>query len=125
MLSCMLNLKIMHESCLYSEFECGLSNDGHYLKDAILLSSCGHGVCRSCLIKEHFKEVKCKLCGKITNRNMSNDEISIIYQKYFKQNLNSLLVDIEQKMSQCLTRLKGKRIKKQHQIIKTIYKLHI
>lgn len=56
---------------------CALSDSKHFSIDPIILSKCGHSVCKSCLAtEENIQSIKCKLCGLITEEDFKEAKIS-------------------------------------------------
>ena len=75
---------------------CGLSKDGHFVKNPIVLTNCGHHVCKSCLPDKCHQTIKCN-CGVITERDFTNDSESLIANHMIKIVLSSLFEEIENK----------------------------
>lgn len=92
----------------YEEFECALSIDKHFLFDPIILTACGHSVCKNCAIQNDNKPIKCNVCGVITDRDVRNDQISLITKKFLKSNLKNLLLVIEKQTLNSFNKLKSK-----------------
>ncbi len=92
----------------FMEFECALSNDKHFIKEPITLSSCGHSVCRSCLpTNKNDHQIKCKICAEVTARDLSNDKESISIKIAFKRNLQSLMQILEKQSTIQLNKFKS------------------
>ena len=50
------------------ELKCAISDDEHCTIDPIQLESCCHLICKKCIPKDNVKEVKCKICGLISEQ---------------------------------------------------------
>ena len=57
----------------YEEFECALSIDRHFVKDPIILTSCGHATCKKCLPKT-VTNLICGLCCSKINKDLRNEK---------------------------------------------------
>lgn len=90
----------------FVEFECAVSDDKHFIRQPIILPSCGHSICKHCLPTE-ANFIKCKLCSEITNRDLSNDKEAISLKISFKRNLESLFHIIENRSKIQLDQLKS------------------
>ena len=61
----------------YPELECAISDDKHFFKEPITLTNCGHSICRECLPKNQQGKIECKICGTVTERDLSNYKESL------------------------------------------------
>lgn len=91
----------------YKQFECALSDDKHFYKDPIILTACGHTACRECLPNEAVKQIKCKKCDKITERNLKYDQTPSICTEFLSTNLDNLLIILETQTTNSLQTLKS------------------
>ena len=82
-------MRMISEDALMG-FQCALADTLHFLIEPITLISCGHSVCKNCLIKEKTNLIKCKLCGEISDQDFSKVEVS----KGLKQALKCFMVNI-------------------------------
>ena len=93
--------------------ECCLNNDGHYVKEAILLP-CGANACKKCLNElNNRKEFKCYKCQKMHKINedhakaYNNPAIDILIEKVYlkeiiqkiKNGFNEALLKLDCKLS--------------------------
>ena len=88
---------------------CGLSDDDHFVKDPIILSKCGHCVCKSC-IPDRIGLIRCN-CGALTRRNIINwfkNRVSQPKMKLFQNHFSSLYDEIEKRFNEDLKKLKSK-----------------
>jgi hypothetical protein len=92
----------------FIEYECALSDDKHFLKEPIIIPCCGHSICKNCLPKEENSVIKCKICGVITKKDLSNDKEAISLKISFKRNLESLFNILEKQTSSQVNKLKSK-----------------
>ena len=90
-----------------SEFECALSDDKHFIQTPIILSSCGHSICKTCLPKDK-NAIKCKLCGEITDKDLSNDKEAISLKMLLNRNLKNLFEILKGQSRLQLDKLKCK-----------------
>lgn len=90
----------------YEALECALSEDKHFIKDPIVLTSCGHTACKICVKQNYSDTVTCYKCGTETDRDLRNDNISLGIKEYFKSNLDNLLKIIEKQTEITLEQLK-------------------
>lgn len=91
----------------YVKLECGVSCDRHFVKDPIVLPSCGHAACKSCLPKNITADIKCCICNVETNKNLRNDTISCSINNHFETKLEQLLKIMEVKTECSLDQLKS------------------
>lgn len=91
--------------------ECCINNDGHYVKDAILLT-CGANACKKCINELNKKEFKCFGCKKVHKideyqKLLRNPTIDILIEKIYlkditqviKNGFNETLKNIESKVN--------------------------
>ena len=94
------------ESCL-SELICAKSASAnkHFVKEPITLNNCGHSICKDCLSRP---PIKCEKCDKITERDMRNDQVSIISKQMIKMNLSGMYKEMEKLTSENIDKLLSK-----------------
>lgn len=92
----------------YEELECALSHDRHFVKGPIILTSCGHATCKECIPQNRSDKLLCNICGKETNRDISNDCISISTKRLLNANIENLFKILEVQASHSLNGLKCK-----------------
>jgi hypothetical protein len=91
----------------FEELICALSDDKHFSQEPIVLTSCSHSVCKSCLIKEGKTKIRCEICGITTDRDLRNDKTSAGLKKMIKMCLNSLFSVLEKQMTEQIESFKG------------------
>ena len=91
----------------FLELVCALSNDNHYVKNPIVLTSCVHTSCRMCLPRELNEEAKCKVCGIKITRNLDNDEESVAIKHYFRTSINDLINVVEKQTDTQIKKLES------------------
>lgn len=92
----------------YVELECACSKDKHFVKEPIILPACGHTICKGCLPKNGLYRIKCNICGFTTERDLSNDSVSLSTWRFLQSSLENLLKIIETKTTKSLNELKCK-----------------
>jgi hypothetical protein len=94
----------------FIELICGLSDDGHFSQEPLILSACSHSCCKKCLFKEASDEtrsIRCKICGVQTDRDLRNDKVSLALKRMVGYYYNSLLSSIEKNMKLKMDYFKG------------------
>ena len=89
------------------ELKCGFSNEKHFLIDPIILSNCGHSICKSCLSNESIFSVTCKICGLITEQDFSKIQVSKTLKQALKLCLGTIFDQIEGETSEKLNEFKS------------------
>ena len=90
---------------------CGLSDDDHFVEEPIVLSGCGHCVCKTCL--PNGQSAKCK-CGAVIEKEISNFKVSVSTKRMIKLLLTQLFTEVENKFSSEINSLKSKYTKIQY-----------
>ena len=86
----------MEADKILENFICGLARtQDHFVIEPILLTNCGHHVCKKC-IAGMKKKVICK-CGAITERDLSNDKESVAINNMIKVYLKDIFEAIATK----------------------------
>jgi hypothetical protein len=89
---------MIYEESLF-EFVCAKkSADQHFVKDPFKFDSCGHLICKDCLLNPYIEPcqpVICGKCGQVNNRNLRNDKESKISKEMIKKNLSRLYEQVE------------------------------
>ena len=75
---------------MLEKFKCALADNYHFLVDPIILSECGHSVCKNCIPTDELDSIKCKICGVTT---IEEDFHKIHVSEDLKQNINLYLVN--------------------------------
>ncbi len=97
----------MHQDNFY-ELVCAKSaDDKHFIKDPLTLNNCGHSICKDCLTNP---PIKCGKCDQVTDRDLSNDKVSIIAKKMVKIYLPSLYIEMEKLLSENIEKVLSKQI---------------
>lgn len=95
---------------IIEDFKCALTNDDepHYVIKPITLK-CGHCVCKDCISLKVANSIatECKICHKITDRDISNDDESILANKAIKSHIAGLFVSIKNQFRKSLNMLQG------------------
>jgi hypothetical protein len=63
-----------------NELQCASSHEKHFIVEPITLAKCGHSICKSCIPK-YVKEIKCCICGLISEQNFDEFKVSKTSQK--------------------------------------------
>lgn len=88
----------------YQQFECALSHDRHFVKDPVILVTCGHFVCNGCF-KFNKKPIVCKICN--CESNDINDEVKEA-KRSFTENLSNFYEILEKQSLLSLNNFEGK-----------------
>lgn len=91
----------------YTEFECALSCDKHFLNEPITLP-CGDSACKSCILTKKEAKFECNYCKKLINKTNLYDTESKNIKKGLMRNLESLFLIIEKQSVNALNELKCK-----------------
>jgi hypothetical protein len=88
--------------------ECCLNNDGHFVKEAILLP-CGANACKKCLNELFRKDFKCFKCHKIhknddISRQYHNPALDILVEKVY---LKDIIQSIKTGFNETLKKIEG------------------
>jgi hypothetical protein len=85
------------------KFLCSISLQKHFVKEPLVLLSCGHAACKICL------PIETKICNKCNNRVDIKDDKNKVeaFYKEFKNNLNALVSDLETKINNKIEKLKS------------------
>jgi hypothetical protein len=75
--------------------ECCINNDGHYVKEAVLLS-CGANACKKCICELNRNDFKCYKCEKIHRiddpaKQFHNPAIDILVEKVYLKKLIQMI----------------------------------
>ena len=89
------------------ELKCAFSIDKHFLVDPIILSNCGHAICKSCLPDDKIDSIKCKICGVVTQQDFSQIPISKPLKQALQLCLGNIFELIERETTEKLNFLKG------------------
>ena len=90
------------------DFVCSFSDsETHYLIDPILLTNCGHSICKNCLPNETINSIKCKKCGTKTEQDFSKIQVSKALQEALKFFLENIFEIIERKTISKLNEFKS------------------
>ena len=90
------------------EFVCALSDDRHYVREPVVLSSCNHCACNECLSSQKRNKIKCNLCGIETKRNSNSDKISRFHVEKINSSLNKFFGEFEEQMKYYVDLIKSK-----------------
>ncbi len=100
---------MLKNSADYSDLECSLSNDKHFVNKPIILSECGHFACLNCLHQVATSENKiCKKCKKTLKINF---KIGQEAEKLITNSMESLMKAIEKEMKENINKIKSMRYK--------------
>ena len=91
----------------FLELICALSDDSHFSQEPLILTACSHSCCTKCVIKEASTQIKCKICGVQTDRDLRNDRVSLALKRMISLCSSSLLSSIEKNMKVKIEDLKG------------------
>ena len=91
----------------YEELICGLTDDQHFVRNPIVLPDCGHSACKNCLPNKICVDLKCKICGTLIERDLSDDKESIGIKRLIKIHLNDLHSLLEKQTNEHFNRLKS------------------
>ena len=91
----------------YEELECALSFNKHFVNEPILLSNCGHCVCKRCLPhpKDTDESIKCKICSEVTDIKLICDKECVPVKKNLLRNVGNLLEIIDEKMKKTINHI--------------------
>jgi hypothetical protein len=96
----------MNSNNLIENLKCALLNYDHIVQEPLSLN-CGHCICKTCSVKEN--KFYCKICNKITDREMKDENESIVFNTIIYQYLPELFVELEKKASNRLKGFKGRK----------------
>jgi hypothetical protein len=88
------------------DFQCAFSNDKHFIIEPIVLSNCGHTVCKSCLSKGTITAIKCNVCGEIS-QHINNTKESTSLRNALKFFLGNMFTILEKQTTIQLDKLKS------------------
>ena len=91
----------------FLELICALSDDCHFSQEPLILTNCSHSCCKQCVLKEESTQIKCKICGIQTDRDLRNDKVSLALKRMINLCLNSLLSSIHKNMEFKINDFKG------------------
>ena len=75
--------------------------------EPILLINCGHTVCKKCVLKDDLKEIKCKICGLVSQQDFNETQASNATQQLLKVYFEDIFKILESETSLKLNELKG------------------
>jgi hypothetical protein len=81
---------------IFSQLKCALTND-HIVREPIHLC-CGHCICKLCI--PIIDKIECQICGFVTNKNLRNENESILINAMIKFHLAALYDDLEKKKTE-------------------------
>ena len=97
----MINEEILEVlQCAHSEYD-------HFVIEPITLPNCGHSICKKCIPKDHIRGITCKICGLVSQQDLSNFQVSKGVQKLLQIYLEDLFKIIEIKSSLKLGEIQG------------------
>ena len=100
---------------ILKEFKCAFSDEEHFLVKPIALA-CGHSVCQKCIpwitladdnANEKRKEIKCKICGLVSNQDLKLSSVSKISQKALNLSIADIFQNLEKETTGLLNKLRG------------------
>jgi hypothetical protein len=77
------------------KFLCGTSVEKHFIKEPLVLLSCGHAACKNCL---PIDIIKCGVCNKRVDLKYDQNKAKDMYAQ-FKYNLDVLFGFLKREMS--------------------------
>jgi hypothetical protein len=92
----------------FEELECALSLNRHFVKEPVLLSNCGHCVCKKCLpsTKDTDDSIKCKICQEVTDiKLLTCDRECIPVKKNLLRNVGNLFKIINEKTKNTINQI--------------------
>ena len=96
----------MLKTCVdYSDLECALSNDKHFVNKPVILSECGHFACLTCLHQATNRDnTICKKCEKTLKINFKNGQEA---EKLITNSIETLMKAIEREMKANINKIKS------------------
>ena len=91
----------------FEELQCGSTDETHFLIDPIPLTKCGHAICKKCIPKDDIKEIKCSICGLVSEQGFTQFEVSKATLKLLKIFLEDLLKILGTETSLKLNEVEG------------------
>ena len=92
---------------ILEELKCATSDEEHFIIEPISLNNCGHSICKKCMPKERVKEIKCKLCGLVSQHDDSKIHTSKDTQKLLHTYIEEIFKILKDETSLKLNGLKG------------------
>ena len=97
----------------FEELECALSYNKHFVKEPVLLSNCGHCVCKKCLpcTKDTDESIKCVICQEVTDiKLITPDKECLPVKKNLLRNVGNLLKIIDEKTKNTINHILSESI---------------
>ena len=88
--------------------KCASPEEQHFCIEPITLAKCGHSICKKCIPKYGLKEIKCGICGLISEQDFSKFHVSKAGQILLKMNMENIFQILETQISLKLIEIKGK-----------------
>ncbi len=95
------------------DFQCALTDDKHFIIEPIVLTNCGHTVCKRCLSKSKTKLINCRVCNVVTEQDLSKASESKAIKQAIEVFLGNIISVIDEQTTKQLNDLKS--------IIKSLY----
>ena len=88
--------------------KCASPEKHHFCIDPIILAKCGHSICKKCIPKDEFNEIKCGICGLISEQDLYKFQVSKAGQSLLKMNMENIFKIIATETSLKIIEIKGK-----------------
>ena len=110
----------METSGMLEDLICSIAHsDDHFLEEPILLTNCGHFVCRKCIPNGGKVKVTCQF-GEVTDRDFNNDKESTAMMNMLNVCLKNTFEAVASKATDVIRKLKGTRFNKTTNLSKFI-----